>query len=696
MSKLVPLSVLAFAAAPLQAAPAQDVFTQLAQPLQVVPANVEARAAAMPALALLPQKTDGVLVIPHFGERLQALAKCSPAVYSIGCLAVSAGEGSADTLRAFFSVIMHAQTVDMVDTLKDIWTSSAKPEYAELISNVLNDDMESRAAKFKGYLAKAPIAPIYVSLSAAPGREADFETAYQAILSNIEKKKESEDGAKAVDWQGFKGVELPRKSVLKPLIMPELRNDSEMSQFLEKGSVYLLVKKQDNNILLIVCSDMSAISLPTSPASSLLASPALNSVDAHLNGQDLVGTMWLAPAIQQHYIELSRSESYASLADLIATVFDKLATADAANASAFKSASAGVRNLTNVCFPSLPNVQVPFSLTAWMSGNDVCIQNTYDAMGLKYEQGELRTVSFADAPETVLYAESTAFEAKFTGRLNGDLSTTCLDVAKGFTLTTEEDVQDQISQKLQLAAMFNPDLIALGDAVNTVFSGLTAPCSLVITEAPAGPAVTQPSGSDVKPMPGIALYAGVKDRSALAAGWLKIAGVAQQVSDKLGGPQNIISMLPVMPRALNGSAVNYALMLPIPSLKLEPQLTVSDKSFVLSTNTVLGDKVLSLVESSAVPFRGFAAKLKFSTLAHVVQALTQEPTPLNEVQKRVSGITVVSTDYDGAIISQYRVHLNQYSAPTEISVKMNIEVKDESSEEECLDEEVELDVEEEE
>lgn len=683
MYKLVPLSALAIAAAPLQAEPSPEVFARLAQPVQAAPVSVEARAAAMPALSMLPQKTDSLIVLPDFARLIQSCGACaSPGVTSIGCVAVSAGEGSAEMVRTFLSVIMHAQMAEMINLVKDGWLSTSKPEYAEMINGVFQAELEARAAKFKSQLATTGIAPIYAALTPAPGQESDFEAVCECLPMGMANIKETIEGAKDAEWQGFTGVELPRKAILQPLVMEMAMNDAEVEKALEGGSVYLLWKKVDKGVLVILCSDTSAISLPESATDSLLASPALNSADAHLSGQELAAAAWIAPSILQYYMELGRTESYAALAELTATAFDKLAAADAVNAASFQAAAEGVRGITQAIFPVLPKVEIPFSVTAWMNGDELCIQNISDAMGMHYAPGELRTATLADAPDTVLYLESTDLEVKTMGQLSGELSSTLLNIAKGFTLTTAEGVQDQIAPKLMMAEMFKPELISLGDAVNTVCSALEAPCSLVITEPAAGPTVAPaPMAPVAAPLPSVGFYAAVKNRAALADGWLKLAATAQQVANKCGGPQNIVSMLPVMPRALNGSAVNYALLLPLPFPALEPQLTVSDKSFMLGTSTALCDKMLSLGESPGVPFRGCAAKIQIAPLMRVLQTWLPNPAVCGAGKLPEGDVTLVSTDHEGAIISQYRVHLNlsEWESPSSVHVKMISELNDEEN-----------------
>ena len=676
----MPLGALALAAAPLQAASPQESFAQLAQPAQALVAKQYTYSAATPALSLLPQQTEGMVVIPRVGEHLSRLMKnscrSSEKVQCLDSAALSLSPGSAETLRTLLTLAMHAQLVDRLEYMGELWLSAAKPEYEAAIKGSFDASLTQCAARLKQAVRGLHIPPIYAALTAASGKDAEFEAFYQEMTGKMAadaaSPKAQRCGLKPAEVEGYTGLEMPRAALLRRLLMPELRQEPDVAAALNEGSIYLLTKKQGNAILLVLCSDPAEISLPASAAESLSNASALQMPAAslpELPGADPLGVAWLAPAVIQAYALAGQQNDMVVLADTVASTFDKLAAEDAANAPAYAEASAGVKRLTSTIFPQVPEAKVPATLTAWQTGDEVHLQFDYDAMGLHYEPGELRTASLSDAAETILYAESTAVSSPYVPKTEGCVDS-CTAIARGLTLTTVEGVQDEIAPRLMMVEAFAPELAALGEAASTVMSGLTAPCSLVLSHEPSTPNPMLPPDMTPKSLlPAIAFASGVKDRAALGEGWQKLVAAVQQGTDKLGGPQNIVSMLPVVPRVLGGSAVNYVLALPLlPGV--EPQLTVSDKNFVLSTHTGLNNKMLALESSPAVPFCGFAARVNFAPLAQLMlEREANSPTslrvgvngcdksPWEIVRESVSSVSATQVENSGVVSFRWCIQL---------------------------------------
>lgn len=112
--------------------------------------------------------------------------------------------------------------------------------------------------------------------------------------------------------------------------------------------------------------------------------------------------------------------------------------------------------------------------------------------------------------------------------------------------------------------------------------------------------------------------------------------------------------------------MNYMLFLPLVA-GLEPQLTVSDSSFVLGSNTGLNSKLAGLEATAATPFRGFAAMLNFAPLAQMVREYEADsPTAVtigdkslaDAISEKIFSLFATLVDHDGTLVGRWTIRLN--------------------------------------
>lgn len=670
------IGALALAAAPVSAASPQDCFVQLASPISQ---TALPRSEANLPLTLLPAQTEGGIFIPGLGEKMLQMSQgVAPEdvklIESVGSAAVSAGPGTVQMLQDVFMIIMNVQTVEQLASLEDRWLDVVKPDYSLTIKETLEAEIKRRSESVQKLIRELKLAPIYAAVSAAPGHEEDFDRLYDLVVQQITDSAtdptSAQKGIKLTKGDNRLVVEIPRAAIMSDILSqgecgaPGVGALSKYGvEALSEGSLYLLVQKQGKSVYLLLCSAPDELVTSAGPTESLIDSPMLHVPDAALPLQQLLGTVWVAPEFSVMQSSVCSESSIAALSGAVSLVFDKLASTDSANARAFSSASAGLKKLITVIFPQPKGANIPSKLAVWQGQDEIRVILTGDALGYTYQPASLRAASLAAAPETALYVESTPITTPNLPNYDGSLNTV-LSVAKELTLTTDEQVQDAIAPSLQQAEGYVTDLLALGDAVQTVFSGLEAPCSLLLSCEQMSPSPTLPVHMEGQVMPAIALSSGVKNRAVLSDGWQKLVAAVQQGSVKMGAQPNLISMLPIMPRPLAGSAVSYMLVLPLfPGF--EPQLTVSDKSFVLGTSSSLNNKMLTLESSSGIPFCGAAARVNFAPLAQALREInslssygqhSKCKSPLDLVSETVSDITGVIVVHDGTMVSQWSIH----------------------------------------
>lgn len=669
------LSALALACAPLHAEATNDTAA--------APAAVAEQSAQAYAPAMLPQETEGVLFIPHLSQSIEALeanlspskahgkkAKCHKGLSSIDNLIVSEGKGSAKTLGQLLTLHTQLLSKQSLHMAKDLWLLGAKPEYHAAIAGSFDAEIQASTAKLKETAQNLHIAPVYIALTATPGKEAEFDKLCSMLTPNIERKSHNRvPNAQAAEWQGFTGIQVPLKDLMPHRRSAELAQlEPELSRMLEEKTLFILSKKQDNTIIFICCSDTADISLPSAPTSTLAQSPAL--LAATQAGSAL--HFWLSPELQQAYFENNEENSLLDLIHILQVsspqsckrpdnvifspalpalkaAFEKIAEADAANAPAFHTAAAGIKRMQDFLFSNI-SISKEFSLSVKQEEDNIHIAATSDAMGIHYENGVLHAASMAEEQGTLLYAEGTKATCADTINADGLVETT-LHIAKGFTLTLEEGMQDAISPYLQQVEFFLPDVNALFAAFKTTCSGLTAPHALVITAEQKGG----------KPQIAGALSSAVENRAALADGWAAIKRVIGSVAAKLGLPADI--PLPIMEQPISDSATAYKLALPLMFENIQAQVCVSDKSFVMGIDSNLNTKLLNLNHTEGTPFRGFTARINIEPCMKAMLGCgvfgSSAHTIINSKIHSISGSMV---DEDGVLIQNWRIHL-QKDAP---------------------------------
>lgn len=652
ITKLMPLGALALTAAPLQAITPQEAYAALIQTVATPATTAESRAASMPALALLPQKSESMLIMPKFDAKVQMISKlkgnkcCGSAqdMENIGCVVWSAGEGSAESMKQLLSIIYFKGTMRSLDPIYEGWGNSARESFFEPIESVFEAAGDKLTQELKANLKAWKVAPMYVALTAAPGKEDAFNAKVDELVAKILEENDKCDVTK-VEQDGFVGVKFPRSQFLSKIVSHDAMEDPEVKQLVDEGSIYVLVKKSNGAMVWVVCSDPADIKLPAGPADSLAASPLSDVKSLVQPVTEMHGAFLVGPELCEAYSQIAQSSYIKPIFDVVAGVFDKLAEVDAPNAAVYTAASSGVKTISSKVFPKLPGITKPMVISLWqVDDNNLSLQISGDGGGTHFEDGELRYASLAAAPETQIYMESTAVVCSNGISLDIPLSV-FFDIAKGYALSLREDEKDILSDPIQTAESFTPEIQAVGDALSTVAGGLKAPFSLVVSETGS----TVGSGS----VSAVAISSAVKDRAALSAGWEKLLNAAQQISDKMGKKQNISAMLPIMPFPMDNGAISYVLALPIP--EVAPQITVSDKSMILGTNTALNKKLITLANEPAVPFHGAVMSVNYSSFVHGVkddEDGSAKPSPL--LIKSVSG---VMTDKDGLFLSNWNIEI---------------------------------------
>ena len=639
---------LASVAAPLSAASPQEIYAELSEAPAVAPQLPENRAQVLPALGYLPIDTEAFVVVPHMGKVLPDMEAADAddeeqirMLRSVDNMVLSAGVGSAEAAEVALSMMIGCAEMLQMDDLKQ-WAAVTKEREGEVISKVFAELTDARRVSGIEMLQKMHFAPVYAAISALPGAEADFAKIYGKIQKEMAELAEMDADWQADEWQGFKGVRTTQDKLFAEGIIATYADKADAGQqealvkLLAEREVHLLVKQEEGVILMVFCENPADISLPASPEQSLLNTPALAGAYAHLDS--LVSAGWMSANFTQSFIKVSR---YNSRIAALATAFEALSAADAANAAIYTAAAQGTKLIEQKVFPVLAEVTVPTAVQVWRKDGALYIDATSDAMGGAYQPGELRFVSKADDFSCVVYAEMTEVTSPYFPDFTGVVAA-AYDMAKGFIITLPEREQDEVAPQLSMAQMLMPDVLALGAGLQTVKEGLSMPCALVVENVNA-----------VSPVPAVAFYAGVKNRAALAEGWKQLETVANQAGAKFGMP-NVSAMLPIYSEPMGAVGMSYMLALPLlPGL--EPQVSLNDQNFVVGTSSALNRSMLSH-QGAAVPFCGAVFSLRVPGMLQYLKR-TGFDNGADSMLSGISAVHAVSRTQDGVSILRVLVKM---------------------------------------
>lgn len=625
-----------------QGAGAGDIFAKLAEPAAAVEVEPSAREGVAPALRYVPGKSEAALALTDRGVRYMVSAMAAKLsdvraeqLRSIGSVAVSVGEGGVEMLTELYRVGFALQSGEMMSGIGESWTDVAKEQYAPAIASELEREKEALTTQTLAALQKMRMAPVYVALSADAGSEPIFSQLCAEVKGRLASL--TEQGWQKSEWQGMTGVRIP----LKLLMANMLQGDEAALQALGERELHILTKEEDGTLQIIICEDTAALAQPTGEADSLLTSPALKRADAHL--RSLVGAAWASPAFLNALVTVFDG-SHAT-ANAVEKIFSKLAELDAANGGAYLAAQQGLHMLSERLIPQLRDAVAPATYQMWEEENALCFEMSCDARGIRYEPGFLRFTAQADAPEIELYAETTALTVPYKFPMEGTLDALMATV-RGITLSLVEPLQDEISPHLQMVESFGPDIVALGNAVSCVISGLEAPYAVLASEK---------NGT-----PDVVFCAEVKDRAALAAGWQMLLGTARSAAEKLGVAPEIVNMLPIATVPLGGSSVCYTLALPPHMTKgLQPQIALSDQTCVFG---VSGSAVqlLTTAAEQGMPFCGAVIALKSPVYARTLISLPDQAPVCRPVQRGVDAVYGVSTVEGDSAVLRLRIETKRW------------------------------------
>lgn len=631
------LLLMAATVAPLyaqQAPPMEQVFNALAAPAETSAAPLEQRAAALPALAVVPNHCEIAVTFSHIGDMADKMAKAGmfgkmdeplpQEILNFDSVAIAATSGTTETLiKTFYSLSSEGYgDGSLLSLLSEAWVSQADAAYAPIIKDEMN---KARAAAWENVLQalneNGHLSPIYVVLTAKPGQESMMQQWYTMAVSFLMSNVDEEMGVSAVDGE-FKGLRIQLKDTIE--IDEEYDSEEDKAvKTLAQHNLHILFKMQGKALVCIICEDPAEISLPQSPEDSLLASDKLAFCDANIN-KPILHASYVTPEVSNILSECQLAP-YRLSARTVETIFSSLARQGGENQNAFTKAAEGLHQLAELFLEKLPYKETqPSTTQVWLDGRDLKAELSCSAPeGSAYQPGQLQLTGMADKPGVILYTEGTSITCAGTAVLPpaSELANNAMDVAKGAILSLKLEEQDKASAFFSMVTPFLPDVAQLVTTLDSISQGLGNSNALVLDSAGSIPPVLGGKPGNTIAMPRLSFYSGVKDRAKLSAGWDSILGIASNVATRLGTDPAVIQMLPIIPK-VDGNTASYSVALPWFTPDMAPNVTLNDTGFTLGSSPELNGQVLASATGSSA-FAGTVFNLQFAPLATTLRGFAQ-------------------------------------------------------------------------
>lgn len=616
-------------AAPVYAQQPAEVFTTLSAP-STVQATAEQRAAAMPALAVMPADTEvcyTVTNLPALFDSIHNAGMMSDRDYesmpeevkAVHSVAIGAGAGSGKTLEALSSIYSIAMYNEGGNDVLRNWAKMAVKEYQGALEELADKTAKATIADFKTAISEIKVGPAYGVLVGTAGSEAMLQEWYNSLVEELQ-EEDGDNGFAAVNVNGFSGIKVQMPAEEAEPSEWDDEYDIAMKQEVVKRTVYLLFKLEGNKIIAAVCENPEDIKLPATAQDSVLGTGKLAAADAKLDkGLHMVG-----------YASAEATNAYKQMMyGLISRVgndlvngFKALEAQGGENGSRFAAAAKGAEtiltSIRNYAFAAGKNPT--FGMASW-SGSDMEFELAYDSTGVAYKPGKLSLLKQAADPNTVLYAESTYWNNPNSPDLN-QLIDCGLAVCDGVITTLPTAQQDEAEANMQMVKAFLPEVKEAIASFSLVTEGMDNTMGLVVDGNGTMPAVLGGKPGNTTAFPRIAFYSGVADRAKLSEGWDSILTVAGKVATKVGSDPAILNMLPIIPRTI-GKSTSYSVALPMFTENLVPNITVSDSAFVLGSSSALNAEIAESA-TGTMDYTGCVCSIKFAPLAKMLRSIATD------------------------------------------------------------------------
>ena len=254
---------------------------------------------------------------------------------------------------------------------------------------------------------------------------------------------------------------------------------------------YLLLRRQGNSSIIILCSDPGEIRLAETPEESVLADSAADLADRARRGNPQYIAA-VSPAFLRDYERLLGDAQRRNFDALIDAIVHSSWRGDSEAAKRFKQCADKLSaQLMRVAYP-MTHAEKPLTVAVWRDGSqqeqsgDWHIDLRSDACGSSFAPAPLRLTSAAGRPETALYVESAPLTLPFLPSA-AELTATGEELIDLFLAA--QGAQDEAEQARDSSRFdkLRPALTDMIQALATMRSGFSGSAALLLAEHPESP-----------------------------------------------------------------------------------------------------------------------------------------------------------------------------------------------------------------
>lgn len=409
------ITALAILAAPLQV---QGSLTQLFQlPEQLaqntVSGTVKARSKCFPALSVLPQDTDSFLTVSRLGELApmmaaeQGLLPWADMVAALDGLAVGMTVQGVQDLHRMLPLfqVLAAEQNEAVHS----WETQANAAAARAIVAVQREERAAAGEKLVQATKDFHLSPIYVTLTAKPGNESLLQQLSVLPLMLPMGSDAPIEMTVRSGWRGF-CVCGSMLDLSEAELAPE--HEAAIQENLENARLYVLARTVGNKLVLVICSNVEEVKIPTKSTESVLGAPLMGAFDEYLSRKPLMASYSSPDVVRLR--ETLNLYDYQYVAAFMKSVFQRMAKENAACAAAAEA----VQMLLDAAAQFIPSPEGAERAVVWEE-KDLYLHLVSQAGAWRYAPAALRHTELADLPDTALYVES----APLTGAALPDIPT---------------------------------------------------------------------------------------------------------------------------------------------------------------------------------------------------------------------------------------------------------------------------------
>ncbi len=569
------------------------------------------------ALAVLPADLDFFFAVSDIRQILLQVGVADRDLPGLDSFALGAEKGAGKTLLALKTLLTMGDIPVHPEMMIDI-----KEKYSDVIDGELEKIRRQFLQEALTSGERLHLPPVYIAVQATPGKEDEIQGYIDLTLQQMMESISKNDDFSAVpeEVNGFRGFAVQVKNIPQDAQDEDAMRERLFYKTIGDLHPHILVKRDGNRFIAVVCSNPADAKTISDKASSALSIPGIVPHEATSGDRGILSAYW-----SPEFAALNNRASWSQMgknAAVYAELFRSLASADEAKKQVFEQAASAIENLAQqVQTPAISYQPTkPTTLHTWIEGKDIRTVISGDAYGYEFRRGQLKLKAKAAAPSTIFYAENTPLIAT-AATPRWDISTLTqplFDLARGVLSVLPDEEAAAKTACLQMAENFLPDVRLLGSAFGVLLKGFNGQGALIVDSAgELPPALGQP-GNGV-PMPRLGAYAEVENRSKLAEGWQEILSAAGKIAARLGADPSVTNMLPIAAN-INGETASYSIVLPGTSEHLQPNVTLNNSGFAIGTSPALNADLLQSATGSD-DFSGCEFVLKIDPLATVANGI---------------------------------------------------------------------------